>query len=106
MNDLYIHYQNSQQYFDLPSDWNLLTFAVFPERSLPDDVEALAHEVLKAPTGHAPLDQCLSLSNMVAILIEDPSRASPKQKVLRALLAELDVIGVPKEQIVIVIALL
>ena len=105
MEQLYIHHQNKQRYFELPPQWRLMTFAAFPDRSGPGDVEARTREVLKSPVGHAPLDQSVSASDKVAILIEDPSRASPKQLVLRALLKELQRIHVPNDQIVIVISL-
>ncbi len=105
MTALYIHHQNSQQFFDLPTQWRLLTFAALPDRSGPEDVAARTKEVMKSPVGHASLANSIATSDKVAILIEDPSRASPKKLVLRALLEDLADANVPKDQIVIVIAL-
>ncbi len=105
MAELYIHYQNQKQPFDLPPKWRLLTFAELPERSGQRDVVSRTRQVLQSPVGHAALGRCLSSSDKVAILIEDPSRASPKQLVLKALLKELKTVPLQNNQIVVVIAL-
>lgn len=105
MTKLFLKYQNTENYFDLPSSWQLLTFALFSDRPAPQDVISMTRKALKTPVAHAPLNQAVSQKDKIAIIIEDPSRASPKQQVLRGALAELAESGIADEQIVIVIAL-
>jgi len=82
-----------------------LTFADFNERSGPDDAQAAARHALKSPVDHPPLSRTLDSEMHVAVIIEDPSRASPKQQVLRAVLAELKDAGVAHDHIVVVLGL-
>jgi nickel-dependent lactate racemase len=105
MTDLFLRYQNTRQFFELPPQWQLLTLAAFQDRPEPADPVGLAREALKSPVQHVPLSEAVSPDDRIAIIIEDPSRSSPKQQVLRAVLAELGAAGIPRDHIVIVIAL-
>ena len=105
MTELFLRYRGGHQPFDLPSQWRLLTFAVFEDRTAPEEVEVMTRGVLADPVGHAPLAQALKPGDQVAIIIEDPSRASPKQQVLRAVLSELVKAGIARENIVVVLGL-
>ena len=105
MRKLYLRHQGRRVYFDLPQPWKLLSFAAFEDRPEPTDVIGMVRQALKEPINHPPLPQVVSLSDKIAIIVEDPSRSSPKQLVLRALLLELSEAGISPDQIVIVIAL-
>lgn len=105
MSDLFLHYQQQKHYFDLPAQWHLSTFAAFEDRIPCDDVIDATRKALQTPVQHSPLPTCLNGSETIAVLIEDPSRSSPKQQVLRGLLDELHAAGIPRHRIVITIAL-
>ena len=105
MTDLFLRHQGTQQFFELPPQWELLTFATFEDRPVPDDVIGMVHNALQDPVDHLPLAQAIKTTDTVAIIIEDPSRASPKQQVLRAVLAELKNTGIDRKQIVVVLGL-
>ena len=105
MGNTFIIKRGEKLFFDLPSKWNLVTFAAFKNRSQAADVHAQSTNALKHPIGSPPLRERLSPSNTVAILVEDLTRASPKGIILKALLEELAEIGIPDGHITIVIAL-
>ncbi len=105
MADLYIRQQSGRTHFSLPPNWQLLTFAEFNDRSGLDDAQAATLQALKMPVDHPPLSKTLGSKMNVAVIIEDPSRASPKQQVLRAVLAELKSAGITRDRIVVVLGL-
>lgn len=92
-------------FFDLPDEWDLLTFA-HPKDSTPaQDIPGLVQKSLEHPVGRPPLRECLSPSDSVAILVEDLTRSSPKALILRAVLEELEKAGISDADIVNVISL-
>lgn len=105
MSDLFVRYQNEKKYFDLPSGWDLSTLAVFEDRARPADPVAMARKALETPVQHPPLSKAVKVGDKIAVIIEDPSRNSPKQQVLRAVLAEFEGMSIPRQDIVVVIAL-
>jgi nickel-dependent lactate racemase len=105
MSKLFLHFQQQKHHFDLPEQWRLSTFAALEDRIPPGDVIDATREALKTPVQHDSLATCLKGSETIAVLIEDSSRSSPKQQVLRGLLDELLVVGIPRHRISIVIAL-
>jgi len=105
MTELFLRHRGGRQPFDLPPQWRLLTFAAFEDRQAPDDIVDLVRNALQHPVDHPPLSRALKPSDTIAVIIEDPSRASPKQQVLRAVLAELADAGIERNRIVIVLGL-
>ena len=105
MDKAFIIKKGEKLFFDLPSKWNLVTFAAFEDRFQAADVHGLSTKALKHTIGSPPLRERLSPSNTVAILVEDLTRASPKGIILKTLLEELAEIGIPDGHITIVIAL-
>jgi nickel-dependent lactate racemase len=102
---LYYQTRHGVTDFELPALWSLATFAVMPGASPPTDIEARVARALDTPIGCAPLADRIRPTDRVAIIIEDQTRASPKQIVLKALLDQLEQIGFLPSQIVIVIGL-
>jgi nickel-dependent lactate racemase len=105
MQDLFIQYKRQTTHFDLPHGWKLLTFAAFQSRSGKIDVEGLTKHALNDPINSAPLRDCVSPSDTVAIIIEDKTRASPKKAILKVLLEELHGAGIPEKNISVIVAL-
>ena len=101
----FVRYKGKKYHFESPPGWKVLTFATFKDHSEEKDVEQLTRQALKHPIGTAPLRECLSSSDTVAIIIEDLTRASPKKRVLKTLLEVLNETGVKKGNISIVISL-
>jgi len=101
----FLFHEGRKVSFEIPKEWNLLTFADLgtpPEHGNPAD---LTRKALENPIGSEPLRKRVSGSDTVAVLIEDLTRASPKRIVLTTLLEELKSIGLSKTNIRIVIAL-
>ena len=105
MEKLFVRYKGKKYHFETPSGWKVLTFATFQDHSGEKDVEKLTRQALKHPIGTVPLKECLSSSDTVSIIIEDLTRASPKKRVLKALLEVLNEAGVEKGNISIIISL-
>ena len=97
--------RGQKEFFNIPPEWNLLTFAILDDQPAPGDVSVLASKALKNPIESSCLDERLSPSDTIAILVEDLTRASPKGIILKAVLEELGKAGIPDPNIIIVIAL-
>jgi lactate racemase len=105
MDKLFVRYGDEKWYFDPPPGWNVLTFESFHDRPHEADAAQLTRNALNNPVRSSPLRKRLTRSDTVAVIIEDQTRASPKRIILRALLQELDEIGVPHQNISMVVAL-
>ena len=105
MERFFIKYGNENRYFTLPPDWKILTFALFHDHSARENVERLTKDRLSNPTEGAPLEERVSPSDRIAILIEDQTRNSPKKDILWALLEELSKAQIPQDHISVILAL-
>jgi nickel-dependent lactate racemase len=105
MDTPFIIHRGQRQFFNIPSAWNVLTFASLDDQPQLRDVSGLTKKALSCPTGSSPLNERLSPSDTVAILIEDLTRASPKGIILKAVLEELEKACISRNNITIVIAL-
>lgn len=91
--------------FKIPAQWRVLTNAAFGDPPVKCAAGELAAKALNAPLNALPLNKKLAADNTVAIIVEDLTRSSPKKEILPVLLQELDAIGIPPQNICIVIAL-
>ena len=89
----------------LPSDWKVLTVADFGPSTPRGTPETLASKALQDPVGAMPLERQLTPTQTVSIIIEDLTRISPKQTILKVLLRLFAKIGIARQHICIVIAL-
>jgi lactate racemase len=105
MEELFIRYRNRKLTFEIPRHWRLATFARFADHPLRESVEDITREALTRPIGSAPLGRRIKAHDRVAIIVEDLTRASPKEAILGTLLKELDQIPIDRENITIIIAL-
>ena len=105
MKSAFIFHRHKKIPFEIPSQWNLLTFAKFDEYPAHKDVRELTKNSLKNPIRAKALKDSLSPSDKVAIVVEDLTRASPKKIILETLLEELNAIHIPTESISVIIAL-
>ena len=105
MKSAFIFHRHKKIPFEIPSQWNLLTFAKFDEYPAHKDVRELTKNSLKNPIRAKALKDSLSPSDKVAIVVEDLTRASPKKIILETLLEELNAVHTPTESIAVIIAL-
>jgi nickel-dependent lactate racemase len=105
MEKFFVRYGSEKWYFDPPSGWRVLTFASFRDRPGEENVEDLTRRALNNPVRSLPLKERISPSDVVAILVEDQTRSSPKKAILKTLLQELEEARVPRKNISVIVAL-
>jgi nickel-dependent lactate racemase len=105
MFNTYIIRRGQKSSLKIPPEWKPLTFAKFDEYASQKDVSKLTKKALKNPVHSKPLKDSLSSSDKIAIIVEDLTRASPKKLILDSLLDEVEGIGIPNENICVIIAL-
>jgi len=105
MDKPFICYGRRKRQFEIPPDWKVLTYAGLHDAQQDVNVRECAVKALEKPIAAPRLNRVLSPSDQVAIIVEDLTRASPKEIILDALLAELDAIHIPDTNISVVIAL-
>ena len=98
----------SFSYPDVPSlevpDANLM--AILEPRVVepPQPVAAMTQEALERPTGSAPIEDLVSPSDRVLVLVDDITRQTPAGAVLPPLFMRLAQVGVQKKNVKILIA--
>lgn len=100
------YFKGEELTFDLPGDWNLLAMAEPREVPAVKNIEAEVKRALKNPVGMEPLSKIVpKLKNKkVAILSEDQERPSPVGLIALPLMNELNRLGIPDEDIQVIIA--
>jgi nickel-dependent lactate racemase len=104
MKTVFIFYQRQRVRFTIPDNWNLLSFPDFPDNGKTANVNKLTKDALNKPIQSPALNDLLSPTDSIAIIIEDLTRTSPKRLILKVLLDNLNEIGIPKKNINIIIA--
>ncbi|MDI9549277.1 MAG: nickel-dependent lactate racemase [Chloroflexota bacterium] len=87
---------------DLPDDVTVIRSQQLP--GLADEAEAL-RKALRQPIGSPPLSQRVKPGDSVAIVHSDITRATPNDRILPVIIAELENAGVRSEDIVLINAL-
>ncbi len=105
LKDAFIIHGNRKLSFKIPPEWRLLTFAALTEQPPSRDIKDIIIKALRNPIQSASLKERLSPSDMIAVIIEDITRASPKKLILETLLDVLDKIPISRQNIMIVISL-
>jgi nickel-dependent lactate racemase len=104
MKTVFIFYQRQRVRFTIPDNWNLLSFPDFPDNGKTANVNKLTKEALNKPIQSPALNDLLSPTDSIAIIIEDLTRTSPKRLILKVVLDSLNEIGIPEKNINIIIA--
>ena len=89
----------------LPSGWRLLGETEEERERKPHPFNELLIKALEHPIDHPPLEDVLAPSMTVAILIDDLTRPTPRREILEVLLRRLEGIGIPKGNILFIVAL-
>jgi nickel-dependent lactate racemase len=85
---------------DLP-DRNVTVLEPRFVAGLPDEETAIV-QALRQPLGSPPLRELVSPEDKVVIVFSDITRPTPNDRLLPPLLAELSLVGVPREQITLI----
>lgn len=76
-----------------------------PNVEVSTDPEGMIRHAIRNPIGTGTLDSFITKDKKIAVIVDDGSRPTPISTILPVLLSELDAIGVPKENILIIAAL-
>ena len=103
--DYFLYSGEKKQTFTIPPKWAILEHTRISEGMPTASVNDLTRGALAAPVGSPPLCELAEKNTEVAILVDDPSRATPVDQMLPPVLSELLEAGVSREHITIVVAL-
>ena len=76
-----------------------------PNVEVSTDPEGMIRHAIRNPIGTGTLDSFITKDKKIAVIVDDGSRPTPISTILPVLLSELDAIGVPKENVLIIAAL-
>lgn len=103
--DYFLYYGEKKQPFTLPPEWTVLEHTRFTEDAPVTPVGTLVKSALATPVGTPVLCGMVEKDMDVAILVDDPARATPVDEMLPPILHALLDAGVSRERITIVVAL-
>jgi nickel-dependent lactate racemase len=105
MHKAFVRYGGEKLFFNIPTNWKVLTYARFSD-DIPDkDVNGLTAQALNNPVESVPLEELINPGDNITVLVEDYTRNSPKKHILRILLSRLNDMSIPRDNISVVIAL-
>jgi nickel-dependent lactate racemase len=102
MKSVHLHYGRSGLTVDLPDDVEIVSPPFVP--GLADEAAAI-RAALRHPIGSAPLAEKVKPSDSVVIVHSDITRATPNDRLLPVLIADLEAAGVRPERITLLNAL-
>jgi nickel-dependent lactate racemase len=105
MHKVFVRYGRKRLFFNIPFSWKVLTYALFPDDNSERDADELTTRGLNNLIESRPLEELVNPEDNVAVLIEDHTRNSPKQDILRILLSRLNDLSIPRDNISVVVAL-
>lgn len=98
--------QDKKEYFSLPENWEVLHFLEASEETPLSSVEQMTLNALSQPTGtDPPLAHLVSQAQRIAVIVDDATRPTPVNSILKTLFSHIETIGFPGDKITIVIAL-
>lgn len=101
----FLYNGNEKQTFTIPSGWTVQEHTRFPENVPTTPVDALVKRALAHPADSKRLSQLAKKDMTVAIIVDDPTRATPVSQMLPPILHELLTAGIAGKNITIVMAL-
>ncbi|OQY44805.1 MAG: hypothetical protein B6240_09815 [Desulfobacteraceae bacterium 4572_87] len=104
-NHYYLCYGEKKKPFTLPLEWTVLEHTRLREDAPITPVDHLVKNALGAPIGSPSLGEMVKKNTKVAILVDDPARATPVDRMLPPILHALLKAGVSRKHITIVVAL-
>ncbi|MBA4390575.1 MAG: hypothetical protein C0399_06530 [Syntrophus sp. (in: bacteria)] len=97
--------QDKKEYFSLPEKWVASHFVEAVEEASLSSVEQMTLDALSQPAGTDPLAHLVSKAQRIAVIVDDATRPTPVNSILKALFSHIEASGFPGDKITIVIAL-
>jgi nickel-dependent lactate racemase len=104
-NNYFLYYGEDQQTFSLPPEWTVLKHTRITGDAPATPVGNLVENALAFPVGTPTLSEMVKNDGEVAIIVDDPARATPVYQMLPPILNTLMKAGVAQKRITIVVAL-
>jgi len=104
--DYYLYLgKNKKEYFELPEKWVVSHFVETDEKESTPLMKRMVLEAFLKPKGTPPLQDLARRAKKIAVIVDDLTRPTPVQEILKVLFPHLEKNGFPRENIAIVIAL-
>ena len=103
--DYFLYEGETKKTFDLPPAWTVLEHTRFEEDFQLPLIKDLVKRALCNPVSTPRLSEMALENKEVAIIVDDPARATPIHEMLPPVLAELRKAGTHPDRITIVVAL-
>jgi nickel-dependent lactate racemase len=97
--------KDSKEHFSVPDKWTVSHFVEAEEGGPLTSIEQMVLDALSKPAGTEPLTMLVSKARRIAIIVDDATRPTPVNPILKTLLSHIEVDGFEKDNITIVIAL-
>jgi nickel-dependent lactate racemase len=97
--------KDSKEHFSLPDKWTVSHFVEAEEGGPLSSIEQMLLDALSRPVGTDPLAHLVSKARRIAIIVDDATRPTPVNPILKTLLSHIEAGGFEKDNITIVIAL-
>ncbi|MFC1988949.1 nickel-dependent lactate racemase [Chloroflexota bacterium] len=101
--EIYLPYGDSLLKIRIPEDNVACVLERHRQKGIENEAEAIT-ESLREPIGSPPLIDCLSTDDKVVVIVTDNTRACPEDRLLPAILAELER-KISRDNITVIIAL-
>jgi len=97
--------QDKKEHFSLPETWTVSHFVEAEEDGPLPSIEQMVLDALLEPAGAYPLAYLVSKARRIAIIVDDATRPTPVNPILKTLLSHIEASDFEKDNITIVIAL-
>jgi nickel-dependent lactate racemase len=91
--------QDKKEYFSLPKKWVVSHFVEATEEAALPSVGQMVLDALSQPVGTEPLSHLASQAQNIAIIVDDATRPTPVNSILKALLSHIETSGFPGDKI-------
>ncbi len=105
MNEFFLMGHDHKVYFSLPKTWTVLNNAVLNTEAAKRSVYDMTDESLNNPVKSPRLEEIIHPGDSIALIVDDPTRPTPKKDILNCLWDHLRRCDVRPEQVDIVFAL-
>jgi nickel-dependent lactate racemase len=104
--DYYLYLgKNKKEHFKLPEKWVVSHFVETDEEESIPSIEQMTLEAFSKPKGTPPLQDLVMRAKRIAVLVDDLTRPTPVQDILKVLFSHFEKNGFPRENVAIVLAL-
>jgi len=105
MNKYFLLDNREKVFFKIPKGWILSTHFMPERKSAEENIQDMLQRALSSPISSPPLKETIKPQGRVALLVDDGTRPTPVHLILPPLLAVIHDLGVPQDQVDIILAL-